>query len=154
MRIRKLELKNFRCFEEQKLQFPRGLLGILGPNGSGKSTLLEAIAWAFYGTGAARTCKEEIRYDGAAAGAECSVAMNFEIAGDSYRLVRKMRGKTQTIQAKIEDSNNEVLVESATGVEKYIADHLLNMSRSSFFKSVFSRQKEVDALYNTGAETR
>ena len=54
MRLISLRLQNFRQHADTRLDFDRGLTGIVGPNGSGKSTVLEAIAWALYGNPAAR----------------------------------------------------------------------------------------------------
>jgi predicted ATP-binding protein involved in virulence len=47
MRIKKLELKNFKCFEELTIEFPEnksGLAVFVGVNGAGKTALLEGIA--------------------------------------------------------------------------------------------------------------
>ena len=50
MRIKKLELKNFRGFEELTIDFPKresGLAVFVGVNGSGKSSVLDAISNTF-----------------------------------------------------------------------------------------------------------
>ncbi len=44
MRIEELHLKNFRCFKELDIQFPKSNLAVfIGLNGSGKSAILDAI---------------------------------------------------------------------------------------------------------------
>ncbi len=46
MAVHFLELRDFRCFEEARLEpDPAGLSVLRGPNGSGKTSVLEAIAW-------------------------------------------------------------------------------------------------------------
>ncbi|MFZ4514899.1 MAG: DNA replication/repair protein RecF [Acidimicrobiia bacterium] len=45
MRVRRLWLRDFRCYREAELAFPDGLLVIEGANGQGKTSLLEAVAW-------------------------------------------------------------------------------------------------------------
>ena len=65
MQIHRLRLVNFRQHEDTELSLGAGLTGIIGPNGAGKSTLLEAIAFAIYGTPAARGTRESIRRRGA-----------------------------------------------------------------------------------------
>lgn len=46
MIIKKIELQNFRCFENMSAEFNENLTVIVGNNGSGKSTLLDAISIA------------------------------------------------------------------------------------------------------------
>lgn len=46
MRIRKLEVKNFRCFESRSFIFSDTISAAIGINGTGKTALLEAIAVA------------------------------------------------------------------------------------------------------------
>ena len=41
MFIKSLELKNFRCFEDIKIEFNPEYSVIVGVNGSGKSTILD-----------------------------------------------------------------------------------------------------------------
>ncbi len=48
MQIRQLQLKQFRCFDQFKLDFNAPLILIAGPNGSGKTSLLEALHYACY----------------------------------------------------------------------------------------------------------
>jgi DNA repair exonuclease SbcCD ATPase subunit len=43
MRIKSLQLTNFKCFEKLELEFSDRLTVILGINGSGKTTILDAI---------------------------------------------------------------------------------------------------------------
>src|SRR5689334_8012826 len=40
--LRDLQLRNFRCFASQAIEFTAGFNFIVGPNGRGKTTLLEA----------------------------------------------------------------------------------------------------------------
>lgn len=66
IRLQKLDykanyLKNYRRFRKLSIEFPENLQGFLGSNGAGKSTIIEAIAWALYGTRAARGAKVDIR---------------------------------------------------------------------------------------------
>src|SRR5215467_5510169 len=61
MRLNSIYLCNFRQHVDTRIEFDTGITGIIGPNGSGKSTILEAIAWALYGTPAARGNRDSIR---------------------------------------------------------------------------------------------
>ena len=77
MRLRRLRLINFRQHADTTLEFEAGLTGIIGPNGAGKSTLLEAIAWAMYGTPAARGTLDSIRRRNAPPRSRVEVELEF-----------------------------------------------------------------------------
>ena len=61
MILQTLVLHNFRKFKHTTIEFPEGVIGVIGLNGAGKSTIFEAVAWALYGTVAARTSAELIK---------------------------------------------------------------------------------------------
>ena len=44
MKIRKVTLKNYRCFENIEVEFHDNLTVIVGGNGSGKTSILEGVA--------------------------------------------------------------------------------------------------------------
>ena len=88
MRLNSLHLTNFRQHVDTRIDFDVGITGIIGPNGSGKSTILEAIAWALYGTPAARGTRDTIRWHRAAARAPVRVELDFELAGHRYVVTR------------------------------------------------------------------
>src|SRR5215216_4465707 len=88
MRLNSLHLSNFRQHLDTHLTFDTGITGIIGPNGSGKSTILEAIAWALYGTPAARGTRESIRAYRAGPRAAVKVELDFELGGHRYLVSR------------------------------------------------------------------
>ncbi|MDD1748018.1 MAG: SMC family ATPase [Methanomassiliicoccales archaeon] len=150
-----MEARNYRKFRLAALEFPDGVVGILGSNGSGKSTLMEAVAWALYGNEKAITRdgrKEGVRSSFAGMNEDCSVLLEFEIAGDHYRLYRAMKGKSQTMEAQL-SVNGKQLAKTDKGVTDEIR-RILGMDYKSFFISVFARQKELNALSSLGAAER
>ncbi len=46
MRIEKIRLENFRCFEELEVAFREDYTLLVGVNGAGKSSILEAVSIA------------------------------------------------------------------------------------------------------------
>ena len=92
MQIHQLRLINFRQHEDTTLAFGVGLTGVIGPNGAGKTTLLEALAWALYGTRAARGTVEGIRRRNAPPRARVEVAVEFTLGPHRYRVVRTLHG--------------------------------------------------------------
>ncbi len=149
MIIRRITLNNFRRFKQLDLvDLPVGLIGIIGENGSGKSTILEAAGWALYGTYAltGRTEKEGVKTQGAGADENCEVTLEFEMAEDTYKIVRRLHGKRAIAQAFIyKNGEDKVVAEREDGVNTYVSK-LFGMDRATFFASVFARQKELDLL--------
>ena len=139
-----MELHNYRKFKKAAVEFPDGVIGIIGPNGVGKSTLIEAISWALYGNDAQRTSKEEVRWIGAPPGDACSVLLEFDMDGDSYRVHREMRGKDLKMKVTL-DINNQLHADGDRGVTQVLSERL-GMDYKAFFISVFARQKDLDAL--------
>ncbi len=154
MIIRYLELKNYRRFRNQALEFPENLVGFIGPNGAGKSTLIEAIAWALYGNRAARGSRMEIRSQAAAPRDVTEVTLIFELAGREYRIVRRLRGKNAVMEAAVYQSGqDEPLAVQEKGVNLFI-ERLIGLDYRSFFASIFARQKDLAALGNMQPEER
>ncbi len=150
-----MELRNYRKFRQAVLEFPDGVVGILGSNGSGKSTLMEAVAWALYGNEKSITRdgrKEGVRSSFAGMNEDCSVLLEFEIAGDHYRLYRAMKGKSQSMEAQLV-VNGKQLAKTDKGVTDEVR-RILGMDYKSFFISVFARQKELNALSSLSASER
>src|SRR5690349_13768942 len=48
MLVKKLTLKDFRCFSSKEIEFESPISCIIGPNGSGKTSILEALHYACY----------------------------------------------------------------------------------------------------------
>lgn len=149
MIVQRITLRNFRRFKQLDLaDLPVGLIGVVGENGSGKSTILEAVGWALYGTYAltGRTDKEGVKTQGASADENCEVTLEFEMAGDTYKIIRRLQGKRVIAQSFVyKNGGDQAVAEREDGVNAYIS-RLFGMDRGTFFSSVFARQKELDLL--------
>jgi exonuclease SbcC len=148
MRLLSLRLQNFRQHLDTSLVFDRGLTGVIGPNGSGKSTLLEAIAWALYGNPAARGTRDGIRYSRAAPRAAVRVELEFELAGHCYRVVRGL-----TTAECFLDGGETPIANTITGVTELL-QRRLGMTRTEFFHTYFTEQKELDVMKTLGPAER
>jgi len=140
MQIERLRLVNFRQHEDTELVLGAGLTGIIGPNGAGKTTLLEAIAWALYGSEAARGTRDTIRRRGAGARVPVRVELDFSLGVHRYSIVRSLN------QAELyQDGDPAPIANSLVSVTEKVA-RLLGMTREEFFNTYFTGQKQLAVM--------
>lgn len=137
MQIDRLRLQNFRQHADTTLTFHPGLTGIVGQNGAGKTTLLEAIAWAMYGTQAARGTRDSIRRRSAPARSRVEVELEFTLGIHRYRIVRSLQ-----TAALFQDGEAAAVANSSGAVTDKIT-RLFGMTRDEFFNTYFTGQKEL-----------
>ncbi len=148
MRLHSLTLRNFRQHADTQVQFTSGLTGIIGANGAGKTTLLEAIAWALYGNSAARGTRESIRHARADDKAPVRVTLDFELGGHRYRVDRSLR--TADVYM---DGGAEPIAHTIRGANELL-QRRMGMSRTEFFNTYFTGQKELDVMAALGPVER
>jgi len=140
VRLNRITLANFRQHADTRIDFDAGLTGIIGPNGSGKTTILEALAWAIYGTPAARGTRESIRFTRAAPRATVRVELDFELAGHRYRVVRGLTNAELYL-----DGAATPIANSISGVTD-ILTRKIGMTREEFFNTYFTGQKDLSVM--------
>ncbi len=148
MFIRRLRLCNFRQHADTLIEFETGLTGIIGPNGAGKTTLLEAIAWAIYGSEAARGKKETIRRRGAPARSRVEVELEFDLGPHRYRIVRTLAS------AELYQDGEPTPVANSLATVTERVTRLLGMTRDEFFNTYFTGQKELAIMAQMSAPER
>ena len=148
MRLNRLHMSNFRLHVDTRIDFESGLTGIIGPNGSGKTTILEAIAWALYGMSAVRGKRQDIRSLTATGRAGVKVALEFELAGHRYRVVRTLSSAELYL-----DGSSSPIANSTTGVTELLRRRL-GMSQQEFFHTYFTGQKELGVMAAMGPAER
>jgi exonuclease SbcC len=148
MRIHSVRLTNFRQHADTTIDFDTGLTGIIGANGTGKSTILEAIAWALYGSSAARGTRESIRSLRAAPKAQVRVELDFELGGHRYRVIRGLTNAELYL-----DRAAAPIANSTTGVTDVLRRRL-GMTRDEFFNTYFTGQKELSVMAAMGPTER
>ena len=92
MILESIELENIRSYNEQKIEFPRGITLFEGDIGSGKSTILMAIEFAFFGTGSQKG--DSMLSKKAKNG---SVRLRFEVDGEKYEVYRELKRTTKAV---------------------------------------------------------
>jgi len=148
VRLHRLQLQNFRQHADTVVTFETGLTGIIGTNGSGKTTLLEAIAWALYGNSATRGTRDSIRFARAAPRSPVRVELDFELAGHRYRIIRGLTNSELYL-----DGGSQPIANTITGVNELL-QRRLGMSRSEFFNTYFTGQKELNVMAAMGPSER
>jgi DNA repair protein SbcC/Rad50 len=148
MRLRTLSLRNFRQHADTRVEFRDGVTGIIGPNGAGKTTILEAIAWAVYGSGAARGTNDSIRFLRAPGRSKVEVELVFELGAHELRVYRTL----SSAEVYLDGATTPVAVGVGPATE-YLARRL-GMSRVEFFNTYFTGQKELQFLGQMGAAER
>ncbi len=140
MQVHRLRLVNFRQHEATEIRFEEGLTGIIGPNGSGKTTLLEALAWAVYGTKAARGTAASLRRRNAPPRARVEVETEFSLGAHRYRVSRTLHG------AELYQDMDETPIANSPGAVTELLTRILGMTREEFFNTYFTGQKELTIL--------
>ena len=140
MQVHRLRLVNFRQHEATEIRFGEGLTGIIGPNGSGKSTLLEAMAWAMYGTKAARGTAASLRRRNAPPRARVEVETEFSLGAHRYRVSRTLHG------AELYQDLDETPIANSPSAVTELLTRILGMTREEFFSTYFTGQKELTIL--------
>ena len=148
MRLNSLALTNFRLHADTRIDFESGLTGIIGPNGSGKTTILEAIAWALYGMPAVRGKRQDIRSLAASGRAGVRVELDFELAGNRYRVVRTLS------TAELYLGNAAAPIANSTSGVTDVLRRKLGMSQQEFFRTYFTGQKELGGMSAMGPAER
>jgi exonuclease SbcC len=148
VRLNSLHLTNFRQHADTHIDFSTGITGIIGPNGSGKSTILEAIAWALYGTPAARGTRDSIRSYRAGPRAVVRVELDFELGAHRYLVSRGLSGAELFL-----DGSSAPIATSISGVTDVLRRRL-GMSHDEFFHTYFTGQKELSVMAAMGPAER
>lgn len=147
-----LKLENFKKYKNFKIDFSLGLIGIIGKNGSGKSTIFEAILFALYGELKNKAYKEIIRNSDASTKDAVVVELIFEFENCEYKIIREFRGKALSANAKLY-KNEDLVCTGARDVTSRIIS-LIKMNKEAFLATLFSSQKELNALSSLKNEDR
>ena len=142
MKLRRIELKNFKRFVDFQAQFSAGINVVKGPlNEMGKSTLLEGIIVALFHNPKS-TAKELEAYSSWGSTRQFRTSLEFEEKGNGYLLEKDFdRGTTRLI---CDDTKEELATFKETSTK--IAELLGTRSDDLFLCSSCIRQSEVSEI--------
>ena len=142
MKLRRIELKNFKRFVDFQAQFSAGINVVKGPlNEMGKSTLLEGIIVALFHNPKS-TAKELEAYSSWGSTRQFRTSLEFEEKGNGYLLEKDFdKGTTRLI---CDDTREELTTFKETSTK--IAELLGTRSDDLFLCSSCIRQSEVSEI--------
>jgi exonuclease SbcC len=139
MRLLRLQLQDFRCFEAADLDLNvDGLIAVVGRNGAGKSTIFSAVEWALFG---ARRGAAALPVTRQGAEGPCWVELEFEVGGRTYA-VRRVAGQDASL---VDVSSGVTLASTLTETSRQAAV-VLGLTQEMFGGTFYARQREVQAL--------
>lgn len=154
MLFERLKLKNYRCFEEEDVEFDRGVNVIYGLNGAGKSTLVEACFFGLYGADALRKNDDQLADVMTNGSTETRVELELNNSGEYYTITRvvKKRGSGVT-QVTCELETPKETFSGASVVDPLI-EELVRMDAEAFLNSAYIKQGEVEKLIEASSIER
>ena len=177
MRIDKLYLQNFRCYDELKLEFDKNMTVIVGENGKGKTAILDALAISLEPYLRALGCKgrnmgeRDVRRIKDAGDESITrilrmkskypvtIKVEGENAGEAMTWSRELkseRGRTTSNNAKELADYGKVLYEgiNSVGDEKIVLPVLAYYGTSRMWNDskLFNKSKKIDLPRSVGYE--
>ena len=120
MRIKRLEVRNFRQHAVLDQDFGTGIIGIFGVNGAGKSNLLKALKYNVTGDYGDETSKEGNINRNIVAGEKAYVAGTWEHEGQEFELYRSLSSPKQHF------IQGGTILTSVTGIQEQL-ERMLKM---------------------------
>ncbi len=117
--ILEVYLENIKSYRAQRIEFTRGLNGIIGENGAGKTTILEAIGFCLFNH-LPYNISDFVRRGESRA--EIRIRIESPADGRVYRVVRKIQGG-KTSEYFVEDEELGRIAEGVRDVESWITEH-------------------------------
>jgi len=155
MQLISLKLLGYRRFLKQEIYFSSGTTLIFGRNGSGKSSLFDAIGYAFFGWGNRDFLRTTIAQQHSYfLGSEypSKIELSFLYGSGTYTITRVINAGHKKHADDFIPTNKDMLlwpdwvhIIGGTEVTNYI-ENLLGLSRETFLRSVFTRQKDIETL--------
>jgi exonuclease SbcC len=159
VKLERIELDGFRCYDSAAVEFDDGVTVVQGGNGAGKTSLLKACFVALYGSDALDT--NENLADVVTNGKdETRVSLEFTHAGDAYTVEQEisMTGtgddrRASTRKSVLTRNGKQVGDDGVTSTREEV-ERLLHMDADAFVNCAYVRQGEVNKLIEASPDER
>ncbi|AJC71031.1 chromosome segregation protein [Thermococcus guaymasensis DSM 11113] len=136
MRVRKIEIRNFRAHRKSVVEFADGINLIVGQNGAGKSSILEAIFASLY-LGHPSFPKGYLKANARVGSGELSLTLEFEHNGKSYRITR-----TSQKNELLEDGRP--IAEKSSDIARWVERNVYPLQ--VYTNALYIRQGEIEGI--------
>jgi exonuclease SbcC len=144
MILKTLQMKNFRSYEDSKIDFINGYNIIIGPNGAGKTTIFLAILFALFGR-ARKDGKEILLSDLVRHGKKkTSVVLEFQLGKTNYIVKREIDVDSGSSSAELY-KNNSLISEKSRTVSNDI-ESIINIDKNTFENILYIGQGEIPKI--------
>ena len=140
MRLERIILKSFGCFDRKNFDLSDGVNLIFGPNFSGKSTLVNAIFFALTGKPIVpKVGLPAMAQSGASSG---TAGLNFRNGEQSYQLFRSTQGEVQLRQKEENDEKWRILFTGKRSADEDLRKQF-HFSYQHLAAATFLREGEI-----------
>jgi len=136
MRVRKIEIRNFRAHRKSIVEFSDGINLIIGQNGAGKSSILEAIFASLY-LGHPSFPKGYLKANARVGTGELSLSLEFEHNGKTYRITRTTK-KSELLE------NGRLIAEKSSDIARWVERNVYPLQ--VYTNALYIRQGEIEGI--------
>ena len=144
MIFKRLKLKNFKSYENETINFDKGITVIVGENGAGKSSIFEAISFALFKQHTSSRLIDLIRNSTNS----MTVELDFVSKGKEYRIIREKNKSKINSRLLTKTSPGSDFISMCAG-EKEVSSQIqsiLDMDANLFLNAIYVRQGEISEL--------
>jgi len=144
--INYLKMNNWRAYDEQVMEFGKGITFLMGPNGSGKTSILEAVSYALTGEATlfdSKTRSQLLRNPDYPA----SVSLRFDVADIGYEIQRTQNPSRAGGASLVRLSDQKRLARSHSSVTNQV-EKLLGISDDFLRRIIYMAEGDVFNFLN------
>ena len=153
MFFKSLLLKNFKSYENTRIDFSDGVTIVVGDNGAGKSSIFEGISFALFKDSKANI-DNLIRRNNSGESYKMSVRLEFEVDGTVYRVTRNRENSQSSsfLEREIDGEYYQVCERDSLVNEEI--RRILDMDSVLFKNAIYIQQGQIAELLNHNKSKR